>query len=192
MGAPFNNAASAPEWKQQPTSRLHYLCTAPNCYSACHSSPFLAPIRRLFRLRCGECTHRHLSHSHTRHEWVKVADPQTSAGEGEKKRQEDEEKTEALIATSEGELGALNHAMGKDMDDLARLTEEYTALALSESFSSHVKKAIRLLEERYTDMATKGGSQRQLENIQDSLHLMKRKLGLLVKAEEKAEKRPGL
>ena len=192
MEAPLSSASSASVWKQQPASRLSYLCTVPNCYSVCHSSRLLTPIRRLLQLRCGDCTHPHLSHSHTRHEWVKVIDPQTSVDEREKKRRaaakDEKEQTEALIATSEEALARLNHAIDEAIDDLGQSTEEYIALSLFGSFSIHVEKAIRLLEERYTDMAKKGASKKQLKKTQDSLSLMKRKLVLLRYAEEKAQK----
>src|SRR5258708_30998846 len=146
MEAPFNDAASGPVWEQQPTPRSNYICNVPDCYSVCHSSLLLTPIRRLLRSHCGGCNHPHLSHSHTRSKWVQVTEPQTSVDEREKRRQDaakDDEKTKALIARSERELADLNHAMDKAMEDLARLTEEYTTHSLSGSFSIHVEKAIR-------------------------------------------------
>ena len=80
--------------------------------------------------------------------------------------------------------------MDRTLDDLARLAEDYTARSLSGPFSAHVEQAIRLLEHRYEDMRRKGVSKEQLEKMQDDLDLMKRKLGRVRKAEEKALKEP--
>ena len=195
MEASLNSGpADTPVWKQQRASRLNYFCTAPNCYSTCRSSLLFTPIRRLLRLRCRDCAHPHLSHSHTHHEWVKVVDDQTSVAEQEKKKKRWEaakaakENAEADIATSERALSGLNHAMDSAMDDLARLVEDYGRLSLAGSFSKHVKKAIRLLEERRADMEKKRVSKAQLNNLQDGLDLMGRKLELLIEAEEKGHK----
>jgi hypothetical protein len=52
-----------------------------------------------------------------------------------------------------------------------------------------MERAIRLLEQRYKDAKEKGISTEQLKQIQDDLELMKRKLELVIKAEEKALKK---
>jgi len=187
-----SGSTDTPVWKQQRASSLNYLCTAPKCYSMCRSSLLFAPIRRLLRLRCRDCAHPHLSHSHTRHEWVEVIYSQTSVAEREKKRWEtardEKENTEADIAASERALSSLNHAMGEAMDDLAGLVEDYGRLSLAGGFSKHVEKAMRLLEERAMDMEKKGVSKARLNNMQDGLDVMGRKLELLIKAEEKGHK----
>ena len=100
----------------------------------------------------------------------------------------EKEATELLIATYESALKDLNDAMDRTLDDLARLTESYAALSLSGPFSAHVEKALRLLEHRYKDMEEKGVSVEQLEKMQNSVDLTKRKLELVRKAEEKALK----
>ena len=100
----------------------------------------------------------------------------------------EKEGTELLIATYESTLGDLNDAMGRTMGALARLVEDYAALSLSGPFSTHVEKAIRLLEHRYKGMEQNGVSKEQLDKMRDSLDLMKRKLELVTKAEEEALK----
>ena len=98
------------------------------------------------------------------------------------------EDTELLISTYEGALGDLNDAMDRNVDDLARLTEDYAELSLSGPFSAHMEKATRLLEHKYKSMEQNGISKEQLEKMQDGLDLTKRKLELVRKAEEKALK----
>jgi len=180
-----------PAWKQQPVPNSTYLCNAAGCHSNCHSSRLLTPILRLLRLQCTNCNHPHYSHSRTRHMWVKEDDTQASADENVKKweaAKAEKEETELLIATGESALRDLNDAMKRTIDELARRVEDYAALSLSGPFSVHMEKATRLLEQRYTDMEQKGSSKEQLEKVKDSLALMKRKLELVVEAEEKAQK----
>jgi len=116
-----------------------------------------------------------------------VIDSQTLVAEREKKQKKweaanaEKGNTEAVIAADERELSDLNHAMDNAMDDLTRLVEDYGRLSLAGSFSKHVEKAIRLLEERYTDMVQKGVSKAQLDNIQDGLDVMGRKLEVLMR-----------
>ena len=92
------------------------------------------------------------------------------------------------IATNERALGALNDAMDSNMDDLARLAEDYVGLSLWGHFSAHVEKAIRLLGHRYKDMEQKVVSKEQPDKMQDSINLVKRKLEHVTRAEEKALK----
>ena len=108
--------------------------------------------------------------------------------EGWEAAKAEKEETELFIATYERELKDFNRAMDRTLDDLARLTEGYAPLSLSGPFSAHVEQASRLLEHRYKDMERKGVSKEQLDKMQYSLDLTKRKLELVKKAEEKALK----
>ena len=100
----------------------------------------------------------------------------------------EQEATQLLIATYESELKDLNGAMDRTVDDLAHLTENFAALSLSGPFSAQVEKAIRHLEHRCKEMEREGVTKEQLVKTQEGLDLMKRKLNLLKKAEEKAPK----
>ena len=100
----------------------------------------------------------------------------------------EKEDAESLITTYEIALGDLNDAMGRTMGALARLAEDYAGLSLSGPFSAHVEKATRLLEHRYKTMEQGGVSMERLDKMRDSLDFMKRKLELVMKAEEKALK----
>ena len=185
-----NKPPETPVWEQQQVPGLTYICNVPECHSNCRSPRLFNPLLRLSRLRCADCEHSHHSHTRTRHVWVKQSVAQVSADEDVKKWEaaKAQEDTEFLIATYERELGDLNGAMDRTVDDLARLVEDYATLSLSGPFSAHMEKAMLLLEQRYKDMEQKGVSKEQLETIEDSLELMKRKLELVTKAEEQALK----
>jgi len=191
MDAYSNKPLDTPVRKQQRVPNVTYLCNVTDCHSNCQTSRLFTPILRVLRLRCAKCNHSHHSHFHTRHVWVKTNDTQTSVDEDVKKEWEatkaEKEDTELLIAMHESELGDLTHAMGKAVDDLAGLAEDYAAISLSGPFSAHVEEAIRLLEQRCEDIEQKGISKERLRTVEDSLDLMKRKLELVTKAEE-AEK----
>jgi hypothetical protein len=124
--------------------------------------------------------------------WVNESDARPPVDEGVKKRWEaakvEKEDTELLIARDESTLGDLTHAMNEAVDDLTLLVEDYATLSLSGPFSAHLKKATRLLEQRHKDMEKRGISKEQLKKILDSLDLIKRKMELVTKAEEKAQK----
>jgi hypothetical protein len=76
--------------------------------------------------------------------------------------------------------------MSKAVDDLEWKTMQCSHFRTPSS--AHVEKAIRLLEQRYQDTEQKGISKGLLKNMQESLDLMKRKLELVTRAEEKAPK----
>ena len=134
------------------------------------------------------CNHSHHSHSRARHVWAQENDTQASVDEGWEAAKLEKEDTELLVATHISALGDLNDTMDRNMDDLARLTEDYSGFSLSGPFSVHVEKAIRLLEHKCKSTKQKGVGKEQLDNMQDSLDLAKRKLELVTKAEEQALK----
>ena len=188
MEACSKKPLNTPVWKQQRTSHSNYLCNVPDCHSNCHSLRLFTSISRLLRLRCATCNHSHRSHSRTGHVWAQENDTQASVDEGWEAAKVEKEDTELLISTYESALKDLNDAIDINLDNLARLAEDYAARSLSGPFSAHVEKAIRLLEHRYMDMERKGVSKEQLEKMEDSVDLTKRKLELVKMAEEKALK----
>ncbi len=95
------------------------------------------------------------------------------AAEGEK------EKTEALVAASERELGRLGLTMAEGMGELVRLADAYAGLSLSGCFSGPLEKAIKLLETHCESMKVQGVSGDRLEKVQASLEDMKRRLDVL-------------
>ena len=182
----FTKTVVIARWEKRPANRDNYLCSEPGCHSTCDANPFVAWFQRLFRGQCAKCAHPHRSHSHTHHEWVKVTGQETLVDEGMKKEWEtakaEKDSAEEIIATKEKALGELNRIIHNDMDELARLVDRYAGLSLSESFSAHVEKAIRL----YRDMEEKELNKGQSTG---SLDLMKKKLELLKQAEKRAKAR---
>jgi len=184
----FEQTVNTPVWTQQPTRSRRYICDVHACQSNCHDSRLFTRIRRLLRLRCAVCNHPHRSHSRTRLKWVKSINTGTSVDEDMKKRWEaakDQKKnTETLIATHKSALGDLSRATGSTMDELSRLVEGYDGFALSRSFSAHMEKTIKFMEQRHTDRE-EGASQDRLENTRCGLEQMKKKLDLLRLAKAK-------
>jgi hypothetical protein len=124
--------------------------------------------------------------------WVKSNDTRTLVDEAIRKKweaaKEKKENTEALVATRERALGDLTRATDEAMDVLARLVEDYDGSALSRSFSAHIEKTIRFMEQRYTDRE-EGASEELLDNMRGGLEQMKRKLELLRLAKAKGRDR---
>jgi hypothetical protein len=178
----FEKTVNTPVWKQEPTHNLGYLCNVPECHSNCQASGLLARIRRLLRLRCAVCAHSYHSHSHTCHLWVKSNDTRTSVDEALKRKwetaKEKKENTEALIATHESALDDLSCATDGAVDDLSRFVEDYDGFALSRSFSAHMEKTIKFMEQWCTDREA-GVSQERLESTRCGLEQMRKKLDLL-------------
>jgi hypothetical protein len=123
--------------------------------------------------------------------WQQVIDTQVSIDKDMKEKWEKaksgKEKNEALIATSQEVLNQLDQVIDNATKDLAQLVEDYAGLSLSGSFSAQVKSAVRLLEQKYKAMETKGVSQEQLEKVKGSLDVMKKKLVLLEAAKMMAQ-----
>lgn len=94
------------------------------------------------------------------------------------------ENTEARIATHERALVDLSRATDEAMDDLARLVEDYDGFALSRSFSAHMEKTIKFMEQRYPD-GEEAVSEERLDNTRCGLEQMKKKLGILRLAKAK-------
>ena len=174
--------------EQQPTHDRRYLCSVPNCQLNCHGSRLFARIRRLLRLRCAVCNHPHRSHSRTRHGCEKAIDTTRSVGEDMRKQWEaakdQKENTEALIATHERALDDLSRVTGDAMNDLERLVEDYDGLALSRSFSAHMEKTIKFMEQRYPD-GDSAVSEERLDNTRCGLEQMKKKLDIMRLAKAK-------
>ena len=120
--------------------------------------------------------------------WEQVYEAQLSVDDNTRTQWEaakDEERTEALLATSKRALGDLSQIIDEAMDELARLAEEYASLSLSGSFSAPLEKAVWLLEQRCKGMEEKGVGLELLTKVRSSLEHMKGRLDLLRKAKEK-------
>src|SRR5258706_3176538 len=188
----FERIINAPVWKQQPASTLNYLCITPDCHSTCGVKHSFAGVFLLWPRQfssCSQCSHPHLSHFHLRSTWEQVLEAQLSVDDDMRKRWEEakdeNERTEALLATSKSAVEDLSRIIDDAMDDLAGLAEEYASLSLSGSFSAPLEKAIWLLEQRCKGMEEKGVGLELLARVRGSLDAMKGRLDLLTRAKEK-------
>jgi len=122
-----------------------------------------------------------------------VLEAQLSVDDDMRKRWEEakdeNERTEALLATSKSAVEDLSRIIDDAMDDLAGLAEEYASLSLSGSFSAPLEKAILLLEQRCKGMEEKGVGLELLTKVRASLESMKGRLDVLRQAKEKVRER---
>ena len=189
----FEKKISLPLWRQTHTDTRNYLCYEPDCHTTCRkddgiiASLLLLPFQRE---RCLRCRHPHSSHFHLRAEWVEKQEALVAVDEEMKTKWEaaknETERTEALVARSERELGRLRVTMDKGLAELTQLTEGYAGLSLSGSFSRTQEKAVRLLEDHYKKMEQQGVSRDQLDKVQTSLENMKKRLDILNNAKARA------
>ena len=189
----FEKKISWPVWRQTHTATRNYLCYEPDCHTTCRkddgviASLLLLPFQRE---RCLRCRHPHSSHFHLRAEWVETQEALVAVDEEMKTKWEaaknETERTEALVARSERELGRLRVTMDKGLAELTQLAEGYAGLSLSGSFSRTQEKAIRLLEDHYKKMEQQGVSRDQLDKVQTSLENMKKRLDVLNNAKARA------
>jgi len=85
-------------------------------------------------------------------------------------------------------LHKLDQVINGGIGDLAQLVERYSRLALSGGFSARVDKAVKLLEQHYMVLKKHRVDQDQLQRVEVSLDLMRKKLELLNNAKENVRK----
>ena len=94
------------------------------------------------------------------------------------------ETTATSIAVNEMVL----HRLTLVTRNLVQLVAQYADLSLAGSCSARVRSAVRFLEQKYTTMKAGGVGQDELQKVKESLGHMKRKLEVLEKVEEDAQK----
>jgi len=104
------------------------------------------------------------------------------------KAKDGKERTAVLVAVNELVLHDINQIINCAMGDLVQLVGQYARLSLAGSCSAQVRSAVRLLRQRYMAMDNKATAQDKLEKAKESLGHMKRRLELLSKVEEDAQK----
>jgi len=191
----FENTVIMVVWRLQGSSTNNMVCGVDKCYSNCeidYKANIALDLKGRFRGSCHKCNHSLWNHHRCQAKWEQVTDTQVLVDHGVKKKWEtakDEKgKTAVLVAFRERLLHKLDQVINRGIDDLAQLVERYSGLALSGGFSTQVDKTVGLLEHRY--LALMGGdvNRDQLQKVDESLGLMKKKLKLLNNAEENARK----
>ena len=188
----YEKIINSPVWKRERTPTFNYICRKPNCYSNCPTGRFIVidwQHLKVRRGRCDQCSHSHLFHLPSHSKWVEKQESWVTVDDDMKLKWEaakdENEKTAALVATSERTLGDLSHTIDEGMDELVRSADEYAGLSLSGCFSGPLEKAIRLLEAHCECMEEQGVSRDQLGKMRASLEDMKRRLDLLKTAKKK-------
>ena len=92
---------------------------------------------------------------------------------------DEKEKTAALITVKKMMLHDLNQVIGRAINDLVQLMEQYACVSLTGCFSMQVGNAVGFLEQKCRAMEQNGNGQDKLEVVKENLDHMKRKLELL-------------
>jgi len=197
----FQMTVEHPVWKQNPTTDHNTLCNQTNCYSTCHEDcaldftldpTGLKGCVAMYGEKCRMCGHALQDHQHYRVKWVEALDEQVVVNPDMKKQWEnargDKEKNEVPLASYKEALNGCNRRIDDATQGLARLAEDYSYLSLSGSFSAQVEKAVRLLQQSYKGMESKGVDEEQLQKMREALDVMKKKLSVLKEANAKRKR----
>jgi DNA-directed RNA polymerase subunit L len=199
----FQMTVENPVWTQQPTTEHNALCNRTKCYNNCHEDCWLdfsldpTGLKGCIMMdgeteTCLQCDHPLQDHQHYRVKWVETVDKQVAVNPEMQKRWEnakdDKEKNEVLLASYEEALNGCNQHIDEATQGLARLAEDYSYLSLSGSFSAQVEKAVRLLQQSYKGMESKGVDEEQLQKMREALDVMKKKLSVLKEANAKRKR----
>jgi hypothetical protein len=181
-------------WKQQTTHTKNLICGKINCYSTCqidYKPNILFELKGLLGGSCNTCKHSLRKHHRYRTKWEEVIDTQVSIDQDMKKQWEaakDSEEQAVVLSKAHQKVESdLDLVINRATDDLGQLVERYNRLALSASFSAQVDSAIRLLEENYMALESKGVGRDQLQKVTTSLDRLREKRELLKSAKEKAQ-----
>ena len=180
-------------WKLRPSPTNNVVCRQGNCYSNCetdYTANIALDLEGRFRGSCKKCTHSLWNHHRCRAEWEQVDDMQVLIDQDvttEWEAAKDEEGKTAVLVTFRGRaLHKLDQVINDGIGDLAQLVERYSKLALSGGFSAQVDRTVKLLEHHYLALKGNGVDQDQLQKVDGSLGLMRKKLEVLNNAKENA------
>ena len=191
----LENTITTAVWKLQHSSTNNMICGQTNCYSNCeidYRSNVPLDLKGRFKGSCNKCKHSLWDHHRCHSMWGQVIDTQVLIDQNVKRKwaaaKDGKGKMAVLNAFRERVLRDLNQVIDSATSDLARHVERYTLLALSGNFSAQVDSVVRLLEQNYTTLETKGVGPDQLQKVKESVEHMKRKQELLKNAKENTRK----
>jgi len=168
------------------------ICGQSDCYSNCyidHTSNISRDMNGFFADSCDECGHSPWNHHRCKAIWKQEANTQAPGDLKEWESAKDgTEKTEILLAVQKKVLHDLDQIINDATDDLVEQVERYAHLSLSGRFSTQVENAVRLLEQNYCELMSKGVGHDHLQRVKGSLDNMRRKLEILNMAKENARK----
>ena len=189
----ISNLESTAVWKLQDSSTHNMICGQTNCYSNCeidYKSNVPLDLRGRLKGSCNKCKHSLWDHHSCHSTWGQVIVTQTLIDQNVKRKwaaaKDGKGKMAVLNAFRERVLRDLEQIINGATSDLARHIERYTLLSLSGNLPAQVDSAIKLLEQNYITLETKGVGPDQLQKVKESLEHMKRKLTLLNNVKENA------
>ena len=106
----------------------------------------------------------------------------------EKKNCIDDEKTKVSIAEVQKTIKIYNKEIEQATEEIGRLAEQYSKLALSGSFSGQIEKSVTLIETHLESHRNKSDPE-SVKRTEESLNQLKQKLCLLQDAAEAARKK---
>ena len=182
----FENTLTMVVWKLLPSPTNNLVCGEEKCYSNCetdYKSNIALDLNGRFLGSCDKCNHSLWNHHRCQAKWERVTDTQVLVDQDMKKKWETAKgkkgKTAVLVTFRERLLHKLDQAINGGIGDLAQLVGRYSKLALSEGFSEQVDRTVKHLGLRYLALKGNGVGQDQLQKIDESLDLMRKKLELL-------------
>lgn len=191
----FKNTVTLVVWKLQESPTNNLVCGQGNCYSNCeinYTANIALDLKGRFRGLCDKCDHSLWDHHRCDAKWEQVNDTQVLIDQEVKKKWEkakDEKAKTAVLGTfREKVLHTLNQVIDDGICDLARLVEQYSALALSGGFSAQVDNTVKLLEQHYITLKAKSVDEGQRQKVEESLECMRKKQELLNNAKVIARK----
>ena len=191
----LENTITTAVWKLQESPTNNMICGQTTCYSNCeidYKSNIPLDLKGRFKGLCNKCHHSLWDHHRCRSKWGQVPDRQVLIDQDVKRKWEaakDEKGKTAVLSTFRDKVQRnLNQVINGATNDLAKHVERYTRLSLSGNFSAQVGSVVKLLEQNYATLETKGVGIDQLQKVKESLDHMKRKLELLNSAKQNAQK----
>ena len=170
------------------------ICTQANCYSNCHigyKANIPLDLKGRSRGLCDKCNHSLWDHHRGRAKWEQVMTTQVLIGQDMKKweaAKEGTKKMARLVSIREKVLRDLHQSIESSTKDLAQWVERHARLSLSGNFLAQVGSTVRLLQQTYIALETKGVSTDHLQKVKESYDHMRRKLELLNISKQHAQK----
>ena len=192
----FKHVNTSKIWVREKTNRHNTLCSAPNCYGNCHvecnlqfstdPEKFLNCAAILGGEVCRVCEHKYDTHRHYNELWKQEDHTQLQIDhEAERKfnaAKQDNVQKEAMLANMDQAIRGYESNMQAALASVRNLTESYSKLALSGTFTGQFKSAIKMLKEQLEAFINNNADRRTVEMVQESLKIMQDRLDIMQKA----------
>lgn len=181
-------------WTHRASENYNTICIAAGCYSNCHApckSNYLPggllgyfcsafPFNVFGSATCKICNHKANQHRH--YKYIHVRKPghldEKTKSEWERAHTE-EQKLQAAQNASQRAIDRIKADGAKVQDEIGRLIDEYNNISMSRNFAGHVRSALQVLEYRKNELQSKTGTSSELELIDASIEMLKKKLSFI-------------